>query len=128
RERSAVWFERGLGLRREARLSAGASDPAGPLFLSTSEGNHCLALVQGDTEHNPIGDHTVAFDVTVADFLKLVRELEILSLTDRGGSILTNDDVYDHQLSWSLYFLDPDGNRFELTSYEYEAIGARLNE
>jgi catechol-2,3-dioxygenase len=127
RERSAAWFERVLGLRRDPDLSDWAADPNGPLFLSTGEGRHCLALVQGHTEHNRLGDHTVAFDVCADDFIHFVDQLDDLQLTDRDGSKVTRNDVDDHTLSWSLYFLDPDGNRFELTSYEYEEIYARIS-
>jgi catechol-2,3-dioxygenase len=127
REKSAAWFERILGLQRDSELSDWATDPKGPLFLSTGEGKHCLALVQGNAEHNRIGDHTVAFNVCAGDFLNFLDHLDDLQLTDRDGSKVTKNDVDDHNLSWSLYFLDPDGNRIELTSYDYEEIGARMN-
>jgi sugar lactone lactonase YvrE len=32
----------------------------------------------------------------------------------------------DHQVSWSLYFSDPDGNPYEITSYEYGELPAQL--
>lgn len=28
----------------------------------------------------------------------------------------------DHEVSWSIYFKDPDGNPFEDTTYDYEAF------
>ena len=34
--------------------------------------------------------------------------------------------IVDHQFSWSLYFSDPDGNPYEITSYDYAAIAALL--
>ena len=28
----------------------------------------------------------------------------------------------DHQVAWSLYFSDPDGNPFEITCYDYDSL------
>jgi catechol 2,3-dioxygenase-like lactoylglutathione lyase family enzyme len=127
RARAAEWFKRVLGLQPALELGQWASDPAGPLFLATREGCHCLALVQGNTEQNRTGDHTVAFNVSASDFIGFLTEIDELQLVDRDGSQVTQADVADHDLSWSVYFLDPDGNRFELTSYEYQAIKARIH-
>jgi catechol-2,3-dioxygenase len=35
--------------------------------------------------------------------------------------------VADHELAWSLYFQDPDGNTHEITSYDHEFVADRLN-
>ena len=35
-------------------------------------------------------------------------------------------EAVDHQLSWSLYFSDPDGNPFEITSTEVAPLHAVL--
>ena len=126
RERAAEWFRRVLGLEPASNLSQWAIDPEGPLFLSTQEGRHCLALVQGNTEHNKSGDHTVAFNISANDFIAFINELDNLDLVDRDGSKVSRSDIADHLLSWSVYFLDPDGNRFELTSYDYQEIRARI--
>ena len=31
-------------------------------------------------------------------------------------------EAEDHQVSWSLYFADPHGNPFEITSYDYATL------
>jgi hypothetical protein len=31
-------------------------------------------------------------------------------------------------VSWSLYFSDPDGNPFEITSYEHAALAPQLQQ
>jgi catechol 2,3-dioxygenase-like lactoylglutathione lyase family enzyme len=126
RDRAATWFKRVLGLEPASQFSEWASDPEGPLFLSTRDGHHCLALFQGNTEHNRIGDHTVAFEVSAGDFIDFMNEVDDLQLTERDGSKVSRNDIVDHDLSWSFYFLDPDGNRFELTSYEYREIETAL--
>ena len=45
-----------------------------------------------------------------------------LNLVDRDGSRVNLSEIADHELSWSFYFLDPDGNRFELTCYDYAEV------
>ena len=32
----------------------------------------------------------------------------------------------DHQLSWSLYFADPDGNPWEITTYQHAVVATLL--
>ncbi len=32
----------------------------------------------------------------------------------------------DHRVAWSLYFSDPDGNPFEITCYDYDALSAEF--
>ena len=101
---------------------AWSRDPAGPLFLSDGRGDHCLALFQGGVTSHQAGDHTIAFKVGGVAFMSLLTRLDDLQLSGTDGSMLARDDVVDHQLAWSIYFLDPDGNRFELTTYDYEAV------
>ena len=39
---------------------------------------------------------------------------------------VTKDKVVDHDISFSIYFDDPDGNKLELTCYEYEYVKSNL--
>ena len=32
----------------------------------------------------------------------------------------------DHQVSWSLYFADPDGNPWEITTYQHAVVATLL--
>lgn len=43
-----------------------------------------------------------------------------------GGDPVTSADVVDHDLSYSLYFTDLDGNSLELTTNEYDAVAPRI--
>ena len=116
-----------LGLHIAPEFGEWSRDPNGPLFLSDRNGDHCLALFQGDVTSHAMGNHTIAFKVDGAEFIDLVSRLDELQLCGTNGSTLSRGDIVDHQKFWSVYFLDPDGNRFELTTYEYEAVAARLN-
>jgi catechol 2,3-dioxygenase-like lactoylglutathione lyase family enzyme len=126
REAAAAWFNRVLGLQIAEEFVAWSRDPAGPLFLSDASGDHCLALFQGSVTSHRAGDHTIAFKVGGVAFMSLLTRLDGLQLSGTDGSMLARDDVVDHQLAWSIYFLDPDGNRFELTTYDYEAVAEQL--
>jgi catechol-2,3-dioxygenase len=128
RESAAAWFNRVLGLQIAPEFAEWARDPNGPLFLSDCNGHHCLALFQDNVPAHAMGDHTIAFKVGGAEFIGLLSRLDELRLSGTDGSTLSRDDIIDHQLSWSVYFLDPDGNRFEVTTYEHEAVAAQLNQ
>jgi catechol-2,3-dioxygenase len=127
RETAAEWFERVLGLQIVTEFTSWAKDPRGPLFLVTREGVRCLALFEEpNTKKNRKGDHTIAFKVSAREFMELVRHLDELQLSKIDGSKLSRKDVVDHELSWSIYFTDPDGNRFELTTYHYDEVSRLL--
>ncbi|MBL4557964.1 MAG: zinc-ribbon domain-containing protein [Rhodobacteraceae bacterium] len=101
--------------------------PMGPLVLAAADGRPALSLFKRDCR--PASrDSTIAFRIAGAAFLGFLDALDDLQLQSVQGRVLTRSDLVDHQVSWSLYFLDPDGNRLELTSYDHgdiaQAIGA----
>jgi catechol 2,3-dioxygenase-like lactoylglutathione lyase family enzyme len=53
----------------------------------------------------------VAFHATRPDFLTAQRELKQREIPF---------DFEDHEISHSIYFCDPDGNRLEITTYELD--------
>jgi catechol 2,3-dioxygenase-like lactoylglutathione lyase family enzyme len=124
---AVAWYERVLGLHIAPEFVEWASDPEGPVFLSTREGASCLALFRRNTEHNRVGDHTVAFRASARDFIDFANRLDKLNLVDRDGSRVNLSEIADHELSWSFYFLDPDGNRYELTCYDYAEVRTFLD-
>jgi catechol 2,3-dioxygenase-like lactoylglutathione lyase family enzyme len=121
REAAADWYGRVLGLVRHQALAQWAEDPMGPLILATPDGKPVLSLFA--RESKPVSrDSTIAFRVTGQQFIDFLGELAGLELTHSSGRQLTAADVVDHELAWSLYFLDPDGNRLEVTTYDYEHV------
>ena len=110
REVSEQWYAEVLGLSRMPELESWAAD-GGPLTVANESGTVHLALF----ERKPQACRsTIAFGVTALEFIAwrkhLCATLEIPPTTE------------DHQLSWSLYFSDPDGNPYEITTYEYAAV------
>ena len=122
RLKAAAWFEDLLGLSPDPKLLSWADDPMGPLILSSSDGHTCLSLfARGCAKASR--DATIAFRTSGQNFLDFTARLDTLSLVDdRDGSLLTSKSLVDHQLSWSIYFSDLDGNRFEITTYDYGLV------
>lgn len=117
RHTAAAWYARILDLSPAPDLATWAEDPKGPLILQTKDGAPCLSLFARPPR--PISrDTTIAFRTDGPAFLAFCDRLPLDTLNRPDGRALTRADVVDHQMSWSLYFTDPDGNRLELTSYD----------
>ncbi len=108
------WYERVLGFKRVGEYEFWAVD-GGPLTLQNREGTVHIALFERPVE--PCRS-TIALGVGAQEFLAwrdhLARALEQAPA------------VEDHDVSVSLYFRDPDGNPYEITTYEYQAAKAGL--
>lgn len=102
RPEAEEWYSRVLGFHRVKALESWAT-PGGPLTLENGDAH--LALFESD--RGPAS--TVAFRVPGEKFLQWKRHLEDRELGPR---------LADHDLAWSLYFHDPDGNPYEITTYD----------
>ena len=111
-----------LGLTTHNRNESWIAD-GGPLMLSSDGGSTCLALFLGTPN---AGEPTIAFRVGGAGFLTFLDRLATLALEERHGARLTRDHVVDHEECWSIYFRDPDGNGYELTTYDHAMVAATL--
>ncbi|MFZ9525102.1 MAG: helix-turn-helix domain-containing protein [Burkholderiaceae bacterium] len=99
------WYERVLGLKRTAALEFWAVAD-GPLTLQNREGTIQIALFKGSARRNRA---TVAMRVEQGSFQGWLSHLETIP-----GLLVTYED---HIVSESIYFADPDGNPYEITSY-----------
>ena len=43
-----------------------------------------------------------------------------LEAIDHVHIYVRDREAADHEVSWSVYFKDPDGNPYEVTTYDYE--------
>ena len=84
--------------------------PNGPLTIENPEGSIHLALFESDA---PESISAVAFGASASEFIAWKDHLESHSLDLR---------LTDHSLAYSLYFADPWGNLFEITTYERDAV------
>jgi uncharacterized protein (DUF1810 family)/catechol 2,3-dioxygenase-like lactoylglutathione lyase family enzyme len=108
------WYEQVLGLTRVKDYEVWAAG-GGPLTLHNREGTVHIALFERPTEKCR---STIAFGVGASEFLAWKTHLTT--------ALEHAPTVEDHDLSVSLYFRDPDGNPYEITTYEYEAAKAGL--
>ena len=113
RAASERWYREVLGFGRVPELAFWASD-GGPLTLQDTSGSVHLALF----ERLPQSCRsTIALAASPTEFVAWQAHLS----STLGQPV----QAVDHQVSWSLYFTDPDGNPYEITSYAYEALAAR---
>lgn len=128
RYEAAAWYQQVFGLRilRGPIWDAAAASPGGPLFLGVDDAldGTKVVLLEGKPlgKHRPIGLTRAAFSVDGESFLRFLDRLDELSLVNEEGARMTRSHLVDQWIAWSLYFNDPYGNRYELLTYEYEAV------
>lgn len=125
---AASWFAKILGLHIVEADEAWAADPKGPLMISSDGGNTKLALFEGRPQgtRETAGFHLVAFRVNSSGFLSFLDRLVDVEVFDVGGNRMTRKDVRDHDRAFSIYFCDPWGHRYEITSYDADEIRQAL--
>ncbi len=123
RYEAAAWYERVLGLRILRDFEFWATD-GGPLMISSDGGSTILALCSGTPNGapEPVGHRRVAFRVDAAGFHRFLDRMEETPIFDAAARQVTPRDVVDHDKAFSIYFCDPYGNRYEVTTYEYDAV------
>jgi catechol 2,3-dioxygenase-like lactoylglutathione lyase family enzyme len=126
RYEAAQWYEQVLGLEvcREYQQWA---DEGGPLHISSDGGKTKLALFEGQLSGSrETADYRrVGFRVGGTEFIEFITRIEDLPVTDVGREE-DRDDIVDHDLAFSIYFQDPYGNCFEVTTYDYETVATAL--
>ncbi len=120
RHEAARWYGRTLGLAIAPEYEHWATDPAGPLMLTTPAAGTKLALFVGGPQGDrpTAGFHRVAFRVSRAgldEFLAHVRDNPVFG---EQGEEVRELAVRDHGVARSVYFRDPYGHRLEVTMYD----------
>ncbi len=108
RKLAEQWYKDILGFERVAEFEVWITD-RGPLTIANAQGNIHLALFESEVVQNAV----IAFSVNAENFFAWIEHLK-----DQGMAV----NIIDHDLSWSIYFRDPDGNPFEITTYEYQSV------
>ena len=108
------WYASVLGFTPVPELAFWADD-GGPLTVSNRSGTIHLALFERGAQ---TCRSTIALAADAAGFLAWRAHLEA-ALGQPVAAV-------DHQVSWSMYFTDPDANPFEITSDEYAVLASLL--
>jgi len=130
RYEAAKWYGQVFGLEIVKDFEYWAETPGGPLMLTTERGGTKIALFEGQPrgDHQWFGTYRVAFGVDGAGFIAFLRRLDAgeIEIWRDDKLRLTAGQVVDHTGSWSIYFNDPWGNRYEITTYDYDLVRERL--
>ncbi|MEM6637655.1 MAG: VOC family protein [Pseudomonadota bacterium] len=113
---AADWYGRVLGLMvlpSSARLGGGK-------YMATPRGQYCATIFKGRPPSD--GDHTTAFRVTGRVFMAFGDALPRPEISARTGAALQPSEAADHDLAFSFYFQDPDGNHLEITTYDHAPV------
>lgn len=119
-QQAARWYERVFGLRPVPELEHWAA--TGPLMVRSARGETMLALFRGEPAQGSARTsfRRVAFRVDAEGMRDFLDRLAQLQLRTESGATLRPEDLVDHDASLSIYFVDPWGHRFEITTYEVE--------
>ena len=113
---AAAWYGRVLGLQvlpSSKRLHGGK-------YMATPKGQYCATIFPGRPPSD--GDHTTAFRVPGRVFMEFGEALPHEDVAARSGTPLMPDAAADHDLAFSYYFQDPDGNHLEITTYDHAPV------
>lgn len=130
RHEAARWYEAALGLKILREHEDWAAHPKGPLMISSDGGHTKLALFAGAPRGNreTAGHHRVAFRTEGQKFLRFLDHLEQFPIFDEAGQRVTRRKVVDHDKAFSIYFCDPYGHRYEVTTYDYDYTVTHLSQ
>lgn len=116
RAKAAQWYSEIMGFVTNAEFETWAEDPLGPLTIEDASGLIHLALFQREQFHPT---STIAFKASGESFLEWKQLLEQHGLSVRCS---------DHDLAWSMYFNDPDGNTHEITTYDHDWVRSKMSD
>lgn len=114
RNKAEQWYAAVMGFSRMTELESWAVD-GGPLTLKNPSGTVRIALFESAPQANRA---RIALSVSAEEFVAWRKHL-----VDKLQRPVEPDD---HQLAWSLYFEDPDGNPWELVTWQHAVVATML--
>ena len=124
KEKTVKWYDEIFGFKVISELEFWSQNDGGPLFIGNLDNNIKVALFKGNKD-NDGSISRIAFRVSGKDFISFLDRLSTIPVFSLGKKI-EKHNVIDHEISYSIYFNDPDGNKLELTSYDYEFLHSQL--
>lgn len=123
---AAAWYQKTFGLEVLPDYEYWAEN--GPLMISSDEGNTMLALFKGEPRDckSRGAFKRVAFRVEGEGFVNFSKRLADYPVYAPDGRLVHTLEVIDHDLAYSVYFCDPYGNHFEVTTYDIQYVQSRM--
>ena len=122
REKAAKWYDEIFGLKPIKELEIWSK--IGPLFVGNKDRSVTLAIMNGKKE-NDGSINRIAFRTSGEKFIDFLNRVDEMGLFFQNEKV-TKEQVVDHDLSFSIYFDDPDGNKLELTSYDHDYLQSKI--
>lgn len=132
RKAGIAWLQEVFGFVHVEAFSDWGIHPSSPYMMNRPGMDGMIAVFEGQRRNNlhHAGWDRVAFGVDAEEFLTFRERLKTLPVRADQGNLHRNlgrsFEPVDHHKAWSLYFRDPFGNRYEITTYDYEQVKARL--
>lgn len=121
RYEAASWYDEALGFEVVEEFEHWAARSAYPLMISSDGGDTMLALFGGNRSGDDGGFRQVAFRADGEEFLQFLDRLRSTPDIDgRGG-------VMDFESAYSVFFTDPYGHAYEVTTYDYAFVSDELD-
>ena len=109
RQKALDWYKNILGLKPSEEIIT--LPESGPLMIRNNEGNINIALFKGTPKNNHA---VIAFKVSGEEFINCHNKI--------NDSLTKYIEIIDHDIQFSIYFKDPFGNPYEITSYDYDML------
>ncbi len=122
RTKSAKWHEEIFGLTEIKELEMWSRLVRCLLETKTNQSHSLLMNGKKDTDDSI---NRMTFRTTgekFVDFINHSNKIKVFFLEER----VTKENLVDHDLSYSIYFDDPDGNKLELTCYDHDFVKSKI--
>ena len=124
RTKAAKWYEEIFGFKIIKELEFWLKNN-GPLFVGNPNNNVKIALFKGNNKDNDGSINRMAFRSSGKNFVDFINRLDSVKLFFKENKV-TRKDIVDHDVAYSIYFEDPDGNRLELTCYDHDFVKSKI--
>lgn len=123
RTKAAKWYEEIFGFKIIKELEFWSKNN-GPLFVGDPNNDIKIALFKCNRD-NDGSINRMAFRSSGKSFVDFINRLNGMKLSFKENKI-TKESIVDHDISYSIYFQDPDGNKLELTCYDHDFVKSKI--
>ncbi len=124
RTKAAKWYEEIFEFKIIKELEFWSKNNGGPLFVGDLNNNIKIALFKGNKD-NDGSINRMAFRSSGKNFVEFINRLEDMKLFFKENKI-TKGNIVDHDIAYSIYFEDHDGNKLELTCYDHDFVKSKI--